>query len=480
MLLRQIYDEDLAQAAWLLGCQKTGEAIVIDPERDIDRYVDLAAEHGLRIVAVAETHIHADFLSGARALADAVGARVLVSGEGGDDWRSRWLEGYPHQELHDGDTFRIGGIEFRVHHTPGHTPEHISFLVTDVGGGADEPLGMLSGDFVFVGDLGRPDLLETAAGMAGMMEGSARQLAASARSFLELPDYIQVLPAHGAGSACGKALGAIPQSTVGYERRFNPALGLAGDDTAFVANMLSGQPAPPLYFKRMKQQNRDGVPPLVVGDAPVRMSPEALAKSSLQLIDLRCWDDFRRNHLQGALWTKTGAFFCASIGSYVTPDQDLALICKEEDLDRLRRSLIRIGLDQVVAWCPIETFQAHVETASGASTMVSTPELSAAELLGRLESGASLPILDVRRGDEFEAGHLEGAVNIPHTRLMDAPERIPTTEKGSEPLLVHCLSGIRSAAACSALERDGHVVSNLAGGWAAWRKASSNEPAKSP
>ena len=480
MLLRQIYDEDLAQAAWLLGCQKTGEAIVIDPERDVDRYLQLASEHGLRIVAVAETHINADFLSGARALSDAVGARVMVSGEGGDDWSSRWLEDHPHQELHDGDVFRIGGIEFKVHHTPGHTPEHISFLVTDVGGGADEPLGFLSGDFVFVGDLGRPDLLETAAGISGVMEGSARQLAASARSFLDLPDYIQVLPAHGAGSACGKALGAIPQSTVGYERRFNQALSLAEDDTAFVSNMLSGQPAPPLYFKRMKQQNRDGVPRLRALDPPREVRPEALLEKNLQVIDLRNWPAFREHHLPGALWSRTGAFFCASVGSYVEPEQQVALICKASDLDRLRRCLIRIGLDQLVAWCPSETFQAHVETASGASTMVSTPELSAADLLDRLESGASLPILDVRRGDEFEAGHLEGAVNIPHTRLMEAPERIPTTEKGSEPLLVHCLSGIRSAAACSALEREGHVVSNLAGGWAAWRKATSNEPAKSP
>jgi hydroxyacylglutathione hydrolase len=360
MLLRQIYDEDLAQAAWLLGCQKTGEAIVIDPERDVDRYLQLASEHGLRIVAVAETHIHADFLSGARALADAVGARVMVSGEGGDDWRSRWLEGCPHQELHDGDTFRIGGIEFRVHHTPGHTPEHISFLVTDVGGGADEPLGMLSGDFVFVGDLGRPDLLETAAGISGMMEGSARQLAASARSFLELPDYIQVLPAHGAGSACGKALGAIPQSTVGYERRFNQALSLAEDDTAFVSNMLSGQPAPPLYFKRMKQQNRDGVPRLVAREDPEHMTPEDLARTTLQVIDLRAWDPFRANHLPGALWTKTGAFFCASIGSYVTPDQELALICQEDDLDRLRRCLVRIGLDKLVGWCSLKEFEASI------------------------------------------------------------------------------------------------------------------------
>ena len=170
MLLRQIYDEDLAQAAWLLGCQRTGEAIVIDPQRDVDRYIKLAQEHGLLITAVAETHIHADFLSGVRQLAEETGAHVYVSGLGGNGWRSRWLAPYAHTELSDGDRISVGGIDLRALHTPGHTPEHMSFLVTDRGSGANEPLGILSGDFVFVGDLGRPDLLESAVGVEGTME----------------------------------------------------------------------------------------------------------------------------------------------------------------------------------------------------------------------------------------------------------------------------------------------------------------------
>src|SRR5436190_7617447 len=241
MFFRMIYDDKLAQACYLIGCQRTGEAILIDPQRDIDRYQKVADAERLRITAVAETHIHADFLSGVREVAERTGAKIHVSDEGDADWKYRWLGkkstggSYPHQLLHHGDSFRVGNIVFTVLHTPGHTPEHICFMVTDTGGGANEPMGILTGDFVFVGDLGRPDLLETAAGIAGAKEASAHTLCESAAEFLKLPDYLQVWPAHGAGSACGKALGAVPQSTVGYEKRFNPSLRLAGSPGAFVA-----------------------------------------------------------------------------------------------------------------------------------------------------------------------------------------------------------------------------------------------------
>lgn len=463
MLLRQIYDEDLAQATWLLGCQKTGEALLLDVERDIDRYIDLAKQHGLRITAVAETHIHADFLAGTRQIAEATGAHVYVSGLGGGEWRSKWLDPYKHTELHDGDAFNIGGIELRAIHTPGHTPEHMSFLVTDQGSGANEPLGILSGDFVFVGDLGRPDLLESAVGVQNSMEHSARQLADSARSFLQLPDFIQVLPAHGAGSACGKALGAIPQSTVGYERRFNHALGLANTEDDFISEILSGQPAPPLYFGRMKQQNRDGVPLLDALPEPSAVSPKELADGQRIVVDLRPWDDFREQHLPGAIWSRTGPFFCASVGSYVQPEDSIALICNEDDLDRLTRCLVRIGLDRVEAYCTIDAFNSFVLT--GDEVLRSTSEIAAEQVRAHLD--ANLPILDVRRTDEYDAGHLEGAVNIPHTRLMEHLSELP---QGDEPILVHCLAGVRSATACSALERLGKPVINLAGGWAALQK----------
>ena len=301
MFMRMIYDEGLAQAAYLIGCQRSGEAIVIDPERDVDRYVDLARENELRIVAVGETHIHADFLSGSRELAERVGCAVYVSDEGDADWKYQWLDqkvgggSYEHRLLKDCDSFAIGQIQFRVIHTPGHTPEHIMFLVTDRGGGADEPIAIASGDFVFVGDLGRPDLLETAAGQVGARIPSARQLFRTVRKLDEIPDFVQVWPAHGAGSACGKALGAVPMSTVGYERRFNPAIRAADDEQGFVDFILSGQPEPPMYFATMKRVNRDG--PEVLGKLP---SPKQMSVTELQqldttgvaLIDTRPWEAF--------------------------------------------------------------------------------------------------------------------------------------------------------------------------------------------
>ena len=229
----------------------------------------MATDAGLRITAAAETHIHADFLSGSREMAEELGIRIYLSDEGDEDWKYEWGRkgDYDIQQLKNGDRFSIGLIELEARHTPGHTPEHLSFLVTDRGTGAREPMGMASGDFVFVGDLGRPDLLESAAGQKGAMRPSARRLYQSVQEFLLLQDYLQVWPAHGAGSACGKALGAVPDSTVGYERRYNPAIlaGQRGED-AFVESILEGQPEPPLYFARMKFQNKEG--PALFGGLP--------------------------------------------------------------------------------------------------------------------------------------------------------------------------------------------------------------------
>ena len=224
MLIERIYDEDLAQASYLIGCQAKGEALVVDPRRDIEVYRTLAAANGMKIVAVTETHIHADFLSGTRELAAATGAAAYVSGEGGTDWQY----GFEAGRLNDNDEITLGNITVKALHTPGHTPEHLSFLITD-GAFADTPGYLLSGDFVFSGDLGRPDLLDEAAGGIDTRFAGARQLFASLRDkFLTLPDHVQVHPGHGAGSACGKALGAIPSSTVGYERLYSLVGSLPG------------------------------------------------------------------------------------------------------------------------------------------------------------------------------------------------------------------------------------------------------------
>ena len=466
MLFRLIYDEDLAQAAYLIGCQKTGDAIVVDPERDIDRYLDLAAEHGLKITAVAETHIHADFLSGARELAEKVGAKVYVSGLGGPDWQSKWVTGYDHQILGDGDEFMVGNIRLTTVHSPGHTPEHVSYLVTDIGGGAETPMGIITGDFVFVGDLGRPDLLESAAGIEGMMEPSARTLAGTAKSFLELEDHIQIWPAHGSGSACGKSLGAVPQSTVGYEKRYNHALSLANDEQAFVDFILAGQPEPPVYFARMKAWNRDGVPLLGEVPNPKRLaaSEVASATNGARVLDVRDWNDFRDGHLHGANWTTDGLGFLMAVGSYVEPDERMVLICREDQVDVLVRDLVRIGLDKIEAVVTPDVFAEYVAAGGGVET---APEITASALCDSLD-GPHVKVLDVRRAAENEVEAIEHAVNVAHTRLVP---RIGEVPGGDGPIYVHCAGGIRSGMAVSELRRRGFDAVNVAGGWTAMKDA---------
>ncbi len=472
MLFRLIYDDRLAQAAYLIGCQRAREAIIIDPERDVDRYIDAAREEGLRITAVAETHIHADFLSGARELAERVGATVYVSDEGGPDWRTQWLNSksgggsYPHRLLHDGDTFTLGAITFRVMHTPGHTPEHICFIVTDGGVGASEPMGVLTGDFVFVGDLGRPDLLESAAGLEGVKEPSARALFDSVARFGVLPDFTQVWPGHGAGSSCGKALGAIPQSTVGYEKRFNPALLAASEKGSFVRFILDGQPEPPMYFARMKRDNKVG--PAILGSLPKppEMNVSALCAidaSRAFVLDMRPWSEFRAGHLPGAISALPDRTFPTVAGSFVEEKSPIYLIGAGDQIEQAVRDLVRIGLDDIRGYATPQTLAACAENGTPLAT---TPEIDAQALKDKM-GVEPVFLLDVRRASEFEAGHLPGAVNAAHTRL---PERLGEIPR-DVPIVVNCQGGTRSARASSYLERAGYSVTNLAGGFSGWAKS---------
>jgi len=471
MFFRMIYDDKLAQAAYLIGCQRTGEAILIDPERDIDRYLNVAAGEKLRITAVAETHIHADFLSGTREVAERTGAKVYLSDEGDADWKYRWVNkksgggSYPHQLLKHGSTFKIGNIVFTVQHTPGHTPEHITFTVTDTGGGANEPMGIVTGDFVFVGDLGRPDLLETAAGIAGAKENSARTLFRSAQQFMKLPDWLQVWPAHGAGSACGKALGAVPQSTVGYEKRFNPSLLAADDEATFVQSILEGQPEPPLYFARMKQLNKEG-PPLLPGGALPRPQElggdqvKQLDAKSQAVIDTRPWSRFKAGHLPGSLWCPLNNNFPTVAGSFITENEPITLICESGHVDEAVRCLVRIGLDRIESFANPSTLE------SSGAKMMQTREIDAATFIKEMKDPKAF-VLDVRKASEYEVGHVPGSLNLAHTRLLDHLGEVPQ----GQPLLVHCQGGTRSAFASSLLERHGFTPTNIAGGFGAYEKA---------
>lgn len=469
MFMRMIYDEKLAQAAYLIGCQRTGEAIVIDPQRDIDRYIEIAAANELRITAAAETHIHADFLSGCRELAECVGARVYLSDEGDADWKYHWLDKkldggvYEHRLLKDGDEFSIGNIGFRVLHTPGHTPEHIAFLITDHGADADEPIGLISGDFIFVGDLGRPDLLETAAGERGAMEPAARRLYDSLGKIKGIPDFVQLWPGHGAGSACGKALGAVPMSTIGYERRFNAAIQAGQDEDRFVDFILSGQPEPPMYFAAMKRDNKLG--PSVLGELP-RPSKisvlDAFAIESSQdvIIDTRPWEAFRDAHIPGSLSFSLDSAFSTNVGSMVTSEDTIYLVVEQSRLEEAVRDLVRIGLDRVVGWIDPDELNS---LGASEQQLASIDEVSVQEASELLEND-ELSSLDVRRATEFAEGHIEGAKNIAHTRIASRLDELDREKR----YLVNCRSGMRSAWTSAYLQRQGFDIVNLRGGMLAW------------
>lgn len=472
MFFRMIFDDALAQAAYLIGCQKEGVAIVIDPERDIDRYIDLARKNNLRIIACAETHIHADFLSGCREMAEAFDATVYLSGLGGDDWNPRWLhdkEGggsYEHVLLKDGDKFTIGFIEFQTLHTPGHTPEHISFLVTDHGGGASEPMGMLSGDFVFVGDLGRPDLLETAAGKKGAKEASAEELYESASTFVQnIPEHAQIWPAHGAGSSCGKALGSVPQSTAGYEKRFSPPLQFVDSKQKFTQHILEGQPEPPLYFKRMKHQNRDGVP--ILGDLPrplhLKMG-EIASMEDVVIVDTRSTEAFKPLHLPGSISSPLGSSFHTSAGVYVQPDDRVLLVVEESQVEQAVREMVRIGLDHPVAYITPEDLQTYADSEEGA---IASLQSVTVDELSDLRKNADPFILDVRKATEHRESHIPGAKNKSHTRLPELAEELPKDRE----IYVHCAAGVRSVMATSYLKRQGLNPINVNGGFNAWSSA---------
>lgn len=455
MFLRQVTDESLAQNAYLIGCQRTGEAIVIDPERDVDRYLEIAAENGLRLTAVAETHIHADYLSGARELMERHGARAYLSKDGGPDWQFEWAKGHGNALLvSGGDTFRIGNIEFKAVSSPGHTPEHLSFLVTDHGGGANEPMGLLSGDFIFVGDVGRPDLLESAAGQAGAMEPSARTLYASLRATASLPEHLQIWPAHGAGSACGKALGAIPMSVLGYERQYNTALreALTSSEDAFVNDILSGQPEPPKYFARMKRDNKNGPSLLPGGKLPQPQRwclDQLLAKPYLVPLDLRSDSAaFMERHVQGSLFTPLkGGKLPLVAGSYVDEDNEIVLLVNDAtEVGTAVRQLVRIGLDNIQGWLPVS------EAIAGQAR--SQRRITTAELEGSLSRNPNAVVLDVRSAAEYTESHVRGAINIPYTRLSARLTDVPRIS----PLYVHCGSGLRASFASSFLAREKHDV----------------------
>ncbi len=456
MLLERIYDEDLAQASYVIGCQASGEALVVDPRRDITPYLDLAARRGMRIVAVTETHIHADYLSGSRELAAATGARLYVSAEGGDDWQYE----FEAERLRHGDVISIGNLTVEARHTPGHTPEHLSFLVTDEAF-SDQPGYLLSGDFVFVGDLGRPDLLDEAAGGVETRFGGAHQVFESLRDeFLTLPDYVQVLPAHGAGSACGRALGAIASTTVGYERENAWWAGYLRDhdEEGFVHALLDGQPDVPAYFARMKRQNRLG--PEVIGqpsdvvELEAQVLSERLVADEVIFVDTRASSEVHAGTVARSL-SIPGVEKAASYAAWVyDPEREhrpLVVLAPDEATAReFRDHLVRVGIDTTIGF-----------TTSIEGLPLEVPAVVSQD---QLESTERDVLLDVRNRTEYEAGHIPGAVPLSGGRIMSRLHELPRTGR----IVTYCQSGVRSSVASSALRRAGYDVLELDGSYAGW------------
>jgi len=466
MFFKRFYDDALAQASYMIGCQRTGEALVVDPNRNVEQYLEAAAEEQLRLTQVTETHIHADFVSGARELASRAGAHLLLSREGGPDWQYGFAKQSGATLLGDGDSFMVGNIRVDVLHTPGHTPEHLSFLITDTPA-SEQPWGILTGDFVFVGDVGRPDLLERAAGYANTMEAGARTLFHSLERFRALPDFVQVWPGHGAGSACGKALGAVPSSTVGYEKLANWGVSTT-DEATFVRSVLEGQPDPPVYFAEMKRINRDG-PPILGESAEQRAArlPRQAAelddalRAGATVIDTRPAAVYARGLVQGTLNIPFNSSFTGWAGWLVPYDRDIYLIVDEAvaDAANVLRELSTIGLDRVVGIFGADVFEGR--------TLETVPQADASEVAALMDRDA-VQVIDVRNASEYAAGHLPHVPNIPLGRLASRIAELPA----DKPVVLHCQGGGRSSIAASLLRAHGvRDVINMTGGFAGWRRA---------
>ncbi len=354
----------------------------------------------------------------------------------------------------------MGKVAIDVVHTPGHTPEHLTFVITDTAAG-EAPTLALTGDFVFVGDVGRPDLLEQAAGIAGTQETGARQLYQSLRQIRRLPEYLSIWPGHGAGSACGKALGALPSTTLGYEGATSWAF-RASDESSFVRQILEGQPEPPTYFGRMKVQNRQG-PPILDGlPQPEELDPagvERLEREGAQIVDTRPKAQYVAGHIPGALSIQADEGFSNWAGWTLDPDRPVVLVAPANRVDEVVRGLIHVGIDGVAGYLP------DMDAWSAAGHPVATlSQVSPQELHQRAKE---FEIIDVRGEEEWNAGHIAGAHHIHVGHLSRRLDDIPR----DRPVALHCQGGDRSTLGASILLNNGYTnVYNLSGGLLAWKE----------
>ena len=451
MFFKQFYLGCLAHASYLVGSE--GEAAVIDPRRDVDEYLAEAAAQGLRIRYVVETHLHADFVSGHRELAERAGAEVVFGKSAG--------AAIPNRPVGDGDELRVGAVVLRFLETPGHTPESVSVLVIDAAS-SPEPKMVFTGDTLFIGDVGRPDL---AAGRGGTPEAMAGLLYDSLHGkLLKLPDGVLVYPAHGAGSLCGRNISSDTWSTIGEQRRSNYAL-QPMPRAAFVKMMTADLPELPAYFAMDVAINRGGAPALAGHSRPPALPPEAVraaAAAGATLLDVRGSAAYGAGHLPGSMNIGLGGPFASWAGTLIPPGRPIVVIAEDEaGAEETVLRLARVGL---------ETVEGYLAGGLAAwdrdgRPLLTRPQITVDELAARRREVPGLQVVDVRRKGEYAAGHVPGARHVPLDRLELDAHRLDA----SRPTAAICAGGYRSSAATSLLERHGFAdLVNVVGGTSAW------------
>lgn len=456
MELTRFYTPGLAQVAYGIADPEAKQAAIIDPRRDVDEYLAWANDRGHEIVAILETHVHADFVSGARELADATGAPIYAGRIGQTE--------FPHRPLDDGDIVPVGRLTLQALWTPGHTPEHLSYLLFDPRDG-DAPVALFSGDVLFAGEVGRPDLLGEEA-----QQRLVRQLYETVTHRLAtLPDGLVVYPGHGAGSPCGKKIGDAAQTTIGQEKQFNYAFN-AGSREVFIDAIMAGMPRPPAYYPAMKRVNKEG--PALLRDLP---KGEPLAPEDVEtrqaagalVLDAREAADFAAGHIPGAVNVGLGPSFAIWAGWLTPYDRDVVLVLPDDALfEQARADLWRIGIDKVAGYLRggIDAWRASGRPEE------TLDELSVGELVSRLEQGTDdLQILDVRDATEWAGGHIPGARN----RFAGALAQGAKVGIDEEmPVVVICGTGYRSSVAASLLQRQGlKQVITVPEGMTGWHAA---------
>jgi glyoxylase-like metal-dependent hydrolase (beta-lactamase superfamily II)/rhodanese-related sulfurtransferase len=450
MFIQSFFVTGLAHLSYLLGGK--GTCAIIDPRRDIEEYIAVAKGMGMRITHILETHLHADFISGHMDLAARTGAEIVVPKAGQCT--------FPHRPVKEGDGFQLEDMDIRVFDTPGHTPEHITYMVTDRSRGS-EPAAIFCGDTLFVGDVGRPDLFPgQAVELAGKLFHSLSKLKA-------LPDHVLVLPAHGAGSLCGRAMGAMRYSTIGYEKRYNAELQHQTVD-AFRASLLSGMPEAPDHFSRCSDINRRGPSKLNELEIPKPLSPaevNEITKKGATLLDGRDYLAFGGAHIRGAWNIDMAGNFQTFSGWMLPPDKPITLVVENESrVNEAIGMLHRVGLDRITGWLDGGM---HAWSVAG-FPVEHIPQISAQELAALSEKGSKPFILDVRGKLEYESLHIDGAI---HMAAPDTRKRYGEIPKDGT-VHVICNSGHRSSLACSVLKQHGFKkVVNVAGGMTAFSAA---------